>query len=56
MQSIILGVAMFTIILLALVLVILFAKSKLVPTGDVTISVNGDPEKSFVTSSLSGSG
>jgi len=50
MQSIILGVVMFTIILLALVLVILFAKSKLVPTGDVTISVNGDPEKSFLTS------
>ncbi|HAS64205.1 MAG TPA: NADH:ubiquinone reductase (Na(+)-transporting) subunit F [Vibrio sp.] len=50
MQSIILGVVMFTIILLALVLVILFAKSKLVPTGDVTISVNGDPEKSFITS------
>ena len=50
MQSIILGVAMFTIILLALVLVILFAKSKLVPTGDVTITVNGDPEKSFITS------
>ncbi|OIQ25756.1 NADH:ubiquinone reductase (Na(+)-transporting) subunit F [uncultured Vibrio sp.] len=50
MQVIILGVVMFTLIVLALVLIILFAKSKLVPTGDVTISVNGDPEKSFVTS------
>ncbi|MEZ8585654.1 NADH:ubiquinone reductase (Na(+)-transporting) subunit F [Vibrio cyclitrophicus] len=49
MQSIILGVAMFTIIVLALVLVILFAKSKLVPSGDITISVNGDPEKAIVT-------
>ncbi|MCK6262560.1 NADH:ubiquinone reductase (Na(+)-transporting) subunit F [Vibrio sp. ZSDE26] len=50
MQVIILGVVMFTLIVLALVLIILFAKSKLVPTGDVTISVNGDPEKSFITS------
>ncbi|UJF18835.1 NADH:ubiquinone reductase (Na(+)-transporting) subunit F [Vibrio sp. SS-MA-C1-2] len=49
MQSIILGVAMFTIIVLALVLVILFAKSKLVPTGDITISVNGDPAKAIST-------
>ena len=49
MQSIILGVAMFTIIVLALVLVILFAKSKLVPSGDITIAVNGDPEKAIVT-------
>ena len=40
---------MFTAIVLALVLVILFAKSKLVSSGDVTISINGDPEKSVVT-------
>ncbi|MGO2497674.1 MAG: NADH:ubiquinone reductase (Na(+)-transporting) subunit F [Vibrio litoralis] len=46
---ILLGVAMFTLIVLALVLVILFAKSKLVPDGDITISVNGDPEKAIVT-------
>ncbi|MCG9787869.1 NADH:ubiquinone reductase (Na(+)-transporting) subunit F [Vibrio mediterranei] len=48
-MDIILGVVMFTLIVLALVLVILFAKSKLVPTGDITISVNGDPEKAIVT-------
>ncbi len=46
MSTIIFGVVMFTLIILALVLVILFAKSKLVPTGDITISINGDPEKS----------
>jgi Na+-transporting NADH:ubiquinone oxidoreductase subunit F len=34
---------------LALVLVILFAKSKLVSSGDVTISINGDPSKAVVT-------
>ncbi|AZQ85180.1 NADH:ubiquinone reductase (Na(+)-transporting) subunit F [Colwellia sp. Arc7-635] len=49
MEIIILGVSMFTVIVLALVMVILFAKSKLVSSGDVTISINGDPEKSVVT-------
>jgi Na+-transporting NADH:ubiquinone oxidoreductase subunit F len=48
-MDIILGVVMFTLIVLVLVLVILFAKSKLVPTGDITISINGDPEKAIVT-------
>ncbi|KHA60081.1 Na(+)-translocating NADH-quinone reductase subunit F [Vibrio variabilis] len=48
-MDIILGVVMFTLIVLALVLVILFAKSKLVPTGDITISVNGDDSLAIVT-------
>ncbi|MGL1955962.1 MAG: NADH:ubiquinone reductase (Na(+)-transporting) subunit F [Colwellia sp.] len=48
-MEIILGVSMFTAIVLALVLVILFAKSKLVSSGDVTISINGDPEKAVIT-------
>ena len=52
-MEIILGVSMFTVIVVALVLVILFAKSKLVSTGDVTISINGDPEKA-VTAAAGG--
>ncbi|WP_281559659.1 NADH:ubiquinone reductase (Na(+)-transporting) subunit F [Thalassomonas sp. RHCl1] len=48
-MEIVLGVSMFTLIVLALVLVILFAKSKLVSSGDVTIAINGDPEKSVTT-------
>lgn len=48
-MEIILGVVMFTVIVLALVTVILFAKSKLVSEGDITISINGDAEKSVVT-------
>lgn len=48
-MEIILGVSMFTTIVIALVLVILFAKSKLVSSGDVTISINGDPEKAVTT-------
>ncbi|MDP2560022.1 NADH:ubiquinone reductase (Na(+)-transporting) subunit F [Psychrobium sp. 1_MG-2023] len=48
-MEIILGVTMFTAIVLVLVLIILFAKSKLVSSGDVTIAINGDPEKAVVT-------
>jgi len=48
-MEIFLGVAMFTIILLALVVIILSAKAKLVSTGDITISINDDAEKSIKT-------
>ncbi|GGZ01113.1 MAG: Na+-transporting NADH:ubiquinone oxidoreductase subunit [Shewanella sp.] len=44
-----LGVSMFTAIVLVLVLVILFAKSRLVSSGNITISINGDPEKAINT-------
>ncbi|WP_394131247.1 NADH:ubiquinone reductase (Na(+)-transporting) subunit F [Shewanella maritima] len=44
-----LGVSMFTTIVLILVLVILFAKSKLVASGDITIGINGDAEKAIQT-------
>lgn len=46
--TILLGVAMFTGTVLVLVAVILYARSKLVSSGDVTIEINGDPEKSVV--------
>lgn len=39
-----LGVGFFTVIVLALVTVILFAKSKLVATGNVKITINGEKE------------
>ena len=53
MFSIFLGVVMFTVIVLALVMVILGARSLLVPSGDVTILINHDPEKA-VTSAAGG--
>ncbi len=46
-MEIILGVVMFTLIVLALALLILFAKSKLVNSGDVLIVVNDDADKQF---------
>ncbi|WP_108946225.1 NADH:ubiquinone reductase (Na(+)-transporting) subunit F [Shewanella halifaxensis] len=43
------GIGMFTFVVSILVMVILFAKSKLVSTGDVNIRINDDPEKSIST-------
>ncbi|MFY8274192.1 NADH:ubiquinone reductase (Na(+)-transporting) subunit F [Pseudoalteromonas sp. SSDWG2] len=50
MLEVYLGVGVFVAIVVLLVLVIIAAKSKLVPTGDVTIGINGDPEKAITTS------
>ncbi|MCP5161878.1 MAG: NADH:ubiquinone reductase (Na(+)-transporting) subunit F [Hahellaceae bacterium] len=47
--EIVLGVVMFTVIVLSLVAVILAARAKLVSTGDVTIEVNGEPEHTIKT-------
>jgi Na+-transporting NADH:ubiquinone oxidoreductase subunit F len=44
---IIIGVVMFTLIVLVLVGLILFAKSKLVASGNVKININDDPEKTL---------
>ena len=41
------GVAMFTVVIMALVLVILYARSRLVSGGDVRIEINGDPERTI---------
>ena len=46
---ILLGVVMFTIIVISLTMIILAARSKLVSSGDVTIEVNGDPEHTLKT-------
>lgn len=45
--EIVLGVVMFTAMVLALVAVILSARAKLVSSGEVTIEINGDPEKTI---------
>ena len=44
---ILIGVVMFIAIVLALVLLILLAKSKLVPSGQVTITINEDPDHTY---------
>ena len=46
-EIIVLGVVMFTVVVLVLVAVILAARAKMVSSGDVTIEINGDPEKTI---------
>ena len=48
--EVVLGVGMFTFIIVALVGLLMLARHQLVATGDVTITVNGDPEKALCTS------
>lgn len=45
--SIVGGVAMFTTVIMVLVLVILYARTRLVSDGDVRIEINGDPERTL---------
>jgi Na+-transporting NADH:ubiquinone oxidoreductase subunit F len=47
METIIAGVIGFTIIVISLVLVLMVAKARLVPSGEVTIGINGDPDKAI---------
>jgi len=48
--TIILGVAAFTVVVIAMVLILLGAKSKLVQSGDVAIVVNGDESNPLTVS------
>jgi Na+-transporting NADH:ubiquinone oxidoreductase subunit F len=48
-QEILISVAMFITIVVALVLLILAAKSKLVASGDINILINDDPGKALIT-------
>jgi len=47
--TVLLGVGMFTLTILSMVVVLMYARTHLVATGDVTITVNGDPEKALHT-------
>ncbi|MCA9511566.1 MAG: NADH:ubiquinone reductase (Na(+)-transporting) subunit F [Myxococcota bacterium] len=51
METVIAGVVGFILIILALVLVLMAAKAKLVASGDVTITINDDPDQSITTKS-----
>ncbi|KAA9002458.1 NADH:ubiquinone reductase (Na(+)-transporting) subunit F [Affinibrenneria salicis] len=46
-MEIVLGVLMFTLIILALALTILFARSRLVNTGEITVEINDEADKTF---------
>jgi Na+-transporting NADH:ubiquinone oxidoreductase subunit F len=49
MLEVYLGVGMFIAIVVMLVLIIIAAKSKLVPSGDITIGINGDADKAITS-------
>ncbi len=49
MVTVTLGVAMFTFVIVSLVGLLMVARRQLVATGDVTITVNGDPDKALHT-------
>lgn len=49
MTTILLGVAMFTLVIVALVAVLMVARARLVSTGEVTITINDDPDKAITT-------
>ena len=50
--DLIFGIATFALIVNLMIFVILFARSRLVSTGDVTIEINGDQEKAIKVLSL----
>ena len=45
--EIVLGIVSFTIIVNLMIFVILLARSRLVSTGNVTVEINGDPDKTI---------
>ena len=47
MTEIVLGVLMFTAVVLLLVGILMVARSKLVASGEVTITINDDPDKAI---------
>ena len=50
--EIFLAIGMFTAIVLALVVIILMARAKLVSSGDVSIEINGEPAEKMPTHKL----
>jgi len=48
MTTILLGVAVFVLVVVALVVVLMIAKSKLVSSADVELTINGDEDKKIV--------
>jgi len=49
MITVVLGVFMFTTVIVTLVVVLMLARRELVATGDVTLTINDDPDKALTT-------
>ena len=48
-EQVVLGVLVFTSLVLVLVFILNFAEGQLLPQGDVTIEINGDKNKSITS-------
>jgi Na+-transporting NADH:ubiquinone oxidoreductase subunit F len=48
MLTIVLGVTVFVIVIITLVVMLIIARSRLVASADVTITVNDDPDKAII--------
>jgi Na+-transporting NADH:ubiquinone oxidoreductase subunit F len=48
-STIFMGMVMFTVVILSMVIVLMFARKRLVSSGDVTILINDDPDKAIKT-------
>ena len=49
MLTIVWGVVAFTVVIVTLVLVLVATRSQLIASGDVTITINNDPDKALST-------
>ena len=49
MLTVLFGIIGFTVVILALVAILMVARAQLVASGDVTITINGDPDKALTT-------
>ena len=49
MNTVLLGVAMFSVVILSLVAILMIARKRLVASGDVSILINDDPDKAITT-------
>ena len=54
MDTFLLGITLFTLIVLSLVTIIIYARSKFVSSGEVSINING--EKDSITGALAAAG
>ena len=48
MLTVVWGVIAFTVVIVTLVLVLIAARSRLVSSGEVTITINDDPDKAIL--------
>ncbi len=49
MATVVMGIVMFNVVIISLVVALMFAKARLVASGDVSITINDDPDQALRT-------